>query len=310
MVILFNVFNKKVNNIKSTFSIKDLENLTGIKAHTIRIWEKRYNLLQPDRSDTNIRNYDLSSLQKLLNVSYLNNFGYKISKISLLDNSEIKIFVSEIAAKESTHSHAINAFKLSMLNFDQRLFYNTYNGLEKTKTFKEIFEDVFIPLLQEIGLLWQTDTITTAHEHFLTSLIRQKILVLTEQIQSTFSDPNGKTYVLFLPDNEVHELGIMYLNYLIVSKGFHSIFLGQSVPIDGLVDLLEYYDKITFISFFTVKPEKEMINDYMNEFESKILKKEFINFKILGRMTEYIDNESLSNNIKIYKSINNVISDI
>ena len=137
------------------------------------------------------------------------------------------------------------------VNFDQRLFYNTYNGLEKTKTFKEIFEDVFIPLLQEIGLLWQTDTITTAHEHFLTSLIRQKILVLTEQIQSTFSDPNGKTYVLFLPDNEVHELGIMYLNYLIVSKGFHSIFLGQSVPIDGLVDLLEYYDKITFISFFT-----------------------------------------------------------
>ena len=102
----------------------------------------------------------------------------------------------------------------------------------------------------------------------------------------------------------------MYLNYLIVSKGFHSIFLGQSVPIDGLVDLLEYYDKITFISFFTVKPEKEMINDYMNEFKSKILTKEFINFKILGRMTEYIDNESLSDNIKIYKSINNVISDI
>lgn len=299
-----------MNNIKSSFSIKDLENLTGIKAHTIRIWEKRYNILSPNRTDTNIRNYDLSSLQKLLNVSYLNNFGYKISKISLLDNIEIKQLVQEIAAKESTHSHAINAFKLSMLNFDQRLFYNTYNGLEKTKTFKEIFEDVFIPLLQEIGLLWQTDTITTAHEHFITSLIRQKILVLTEQIQSTFSEPNDKTYVLFLPDNEVHELGIMYLNYLIVAKGYHSIFLGQSVPIDGLVDLLEYYDNLIFISYFTVKPEKEFLDSYLKDFETKLLKTKSVKFKILGRMTEHIDNENLSDQIEIYKSINNIISDI
>lgn len=299
-----------MNNIKSSFSIKDLENLTGIKAHTIRIWEKRYNLLSPNRTDTNIRNYDLSSLQKLLNVSYLNNFGYKISKISLLDNIEIKQLVQEIAAKESTHSHAINAFKLSMLNFDQRLFYNTYNGLEKTKTFKEIFEDVFIPLMQEIGLLWQTDTITTAHEHFITSLIRQKILVLTEQIQSTFSEPNDKTYVLFLPDNEVHELGIMYLNYLIVAKGYHSIFLGQSVPIDGLVDLLEYYDNLIFISYFTVKPEKEFLDSYLKDFETKLLKTKSVKFKILGRMTEHIDNENLSDQIEIYNSINNIISDI
>ena len=173
-----------MNNIKNQFSIKDLENLTGIKAHTIRIWEKRYNLLQPKRTDTNIRFYDLESFQKLLNISYLNSNGYKISKIATLNKEEISSLVREIAAENNIESHAINAFKLSMLNFDQTLFYKTYDSLLNDKDFGEIFYDIFIPLLTEIGLLWQTDTITPAHEHFLTSLIRQKILINTEKAQS------------------------------------------------------------------------------------------------------------------------------
>ncbi len=118
-----------MNNIKVNFSIKDLENLTGIKAHTIRIWEKRYNLLSPNRTDTNIRNYSLSSFQKLLNISYLNNNGIKISKIADLKEEEIPIKVREIASRSKVEDHAINAFKMSMINFDQVLFYNTYNNL-------------------------------------------------------------------------------------------------------------------------------------------------------------------------------------
>ena len=156
-----------MNNIKANFSIKDLENLTGIKAHTIRIWEKRYNLLSPDRSDTNIRNYSIASFQKLLNISYLNNNGLKISKIADLKEEEIPIKVREIASRGKVEDHAINAFKMAMVNFDQKLFYNTYNNLIEHKTFKNIFYTVFIPLLNEIGLLWQTDTITPAQEHFI-----------------------------------------------------------------------------------------------------------------------------------------------
>ena len=164
-----------MNNLKNRFSIKDLENLTGIKAHTIRIWEKRYNLLTPKRTDTNIRYYDLASFQKMLNVSYLNNNGYKISKIATLKANEIHALVRELASKTNLERHAINSFKLSMLNFDQVLFYNTYDSLLKEKPFHDVFYDIFIPLLTEIGLLWQTNTITPAHEHFLTTLIRQKI---------------------------------------------------------------------------------------------------------------------------------------
>jgi methanogenic corrinoid protein MtbC1 len=297
-----------MNNLKSKFSIKDLENLTGIKAHTIRIWEKRYNLLSPARTDTNIRYYDLESFQKLLNVTYLNNNGYKISKIATLDNSQIPILVREIASQNNIEAHAINSFKLSMLNFDQILFYNTYNSLLKEKSFTIIFYDIFIPLLTEIGLLWQTGTITPAHEHFLITLIRQKILVNTENIQSKKTNKSKKTFVLYLPDNEIHELGLMFLNYEIVVKGYHSIFLGQSVPLKSLIDILKYYDDIVFISYFTVKPEKQEIDNYIKEFDKTILQNSNTEYWILGQMLSHLDLENLPKKIKAFKSIKSVVS--
>lgn len=173
-----------MNNIKSVFSIKDLENLSGIKAHTIRIWEKRYNVLEPMRTDTNIRVYDLNNLQKLLNITLLHNHGYKISKISKYDSKGISKMVKEIVNEKSAKSHAISEFKMAMMNFDQNLFTTTYNELLAEKSFKEVFHEVFIPLMEIIGLLWQSETITPAHEHFLSHLIRQKILVNTELIQN------------------------------------------------------------------------------------------------------------------------------
>ena len=143
-----------MNNTKTIFSIKDLENLTGIKAHTIRIWEKRYELLEPERTDTNIRFYNLSHLQKLLNISFLNNNGLKISKIASLTNSEIHQQVRDLASKSNVKNHAINAFKLAMLDFDQEIFHDTYNALVKTQSFQQVFYEVFIPFMSEIGMLW------------------------------------------------------------------------------------------------------------------------------------------------------------
>ena len=156
-----------MNNIKNTFSIKDLENLSGIKAHTIRIWEKRYNILSPMRTDTNIRHYDLQSLQKLLNICLLNDYGYKISKIAQFPQEKIPKMVQEIVSEKSAKSHAINSFKMAMVNFDQALFLKTYDELLSEKSFKEIFYEVFIPLITEIGLLWQSETISPSHEHFI-----------------------------------------------------------------------------------------------------------------------------------------------
>ncbi|WP_178988235.1 MerR family transcriptional regulator [Winogradskyella schleiferi] len=299
-----------MNNIKNQFSIKDLENLTGIKAHTIRIWEKRYNLLEPKRTETNIRYYDLKSFQKLLNVSYLNNNGYKISKIAKIKEDEIPQLVREIAAESNLESHAINAFKLSMLNFDQALFYKTYNSLLKEKEFNIVFYEIFIPFLNEIGLLWQTDTITPAHEHFITTLIRQKILINTEEIQSKQTNKSTKTFVLYLPDNEIHELGLMFINHQLVNKGYHSIFLGQSVPIKSLVELQNYYDEIIYISYFTVKPEKENVLDYLDEFNDIVMKKPNTKFWILGQILNAVDIEQLPQNMKTFNSIQNLMEEL
>ena len=299
-----------MNNIKVNFSIKDLENLTGIKAHTIRIWEKRYNLLSPDRSDTNIRNYSITSFQKLLNISYLNNNGLKISKIASLKEEEIPIKVREIASRGKAEDHAINALKVAMLNFDQVLFYNTYNNLLENKTFNAIFYTVFLPLLNEIGLLWQTNTITPAHEHFISVHIKQKILINIERLQSLAPKPVSKTYVLFLPDSEIHDIGLLFVNYELRSKGYHTIFLGESVPMESLTDVLDYFDEITFVSYFTVYPIEEEITSYLENFSELLLKKKNSNLFLLGTQLADYSDKKLPKGISIYKSIENLVKDL
>jgi len=305
---LFNITHKRMNNIKSTFSIKDLENLSGVKAHTIRIWEKRYNLLQPNRTDTNIRYYSLSSLQKLLNVSFLNSNGYKISKISKLKEQEIPDAVQKLVSEQSVKNRAINAFKLSMVNFDQSLFFETYNNLLKEQSFRDVFYDVFIPLLEEIGLLWQTDTITPSHEHFIAALIKQKILINTEKLQQTKPTNNSKTFVLYLPENEVHELGLMYLNYEILAQGYQSIFLGQSIPLENLHDLTGFYDNITYVCYCTVKPEKDIINNYLNECHRSILNENKAKLVVLGKMIHAIKKDKLPDSISTFSSIDEFVN--
>jgi DNA-binding transcriptional MerR regulator len=300
-----------MNNIQVNFSIKDLENLTGIKAHTIRIWEKRYNLLSPNRSDTNIRSYSLASLQKLLNISFLNNNGYKISKIADLAEGEIPIKVREIASRAKVEDHAINAFKLSMLNFDQVLFYNTYKNLIENKSFNDIFYDVFLPLLNEIGLLWQTDTITPAHEHFLTSHMKQKILLNIERLQILEPKPVSRTFILFLPDNEIHDIGLLFINYQLRSKGYHTIFLGESVPMSSLVSVLEFFDEITFISYFTVNPELSEIPNYINDFDELLLNNDKTDLLLLGpKLIGLEETVQLPKRVKTYTSIENLVKDL
>jgi methanogenic corrinoid protein MtbC1 len=296
-----------MNNIKSNFSIKDLENLSGIKAHTIRIWEKRYNLLRPERTDTNIRHYSIGSLQKLLNVAFLNENGFKISKIAGLKESDIPINVREVASRGKIKHHAINAFKMSMLNFDQVLFYNTYSNLLDEKSFRDIFYDIFVPLLNEIGMLWQTDTITPAHEHFLSIHIKQKILVNIEKLQSLEPKPEAKTFVLFLPENEIHDIGLLFINYELRSRGFHTIFLGESVPIKSLVDLQNFFNDITFISYFTVKPEEHSVISYTLMFKELLIGKQKSKLWILGQKLKNINNDEFPKGVTAYKTIKDLV---
>ena len=306
---LFNKFEVTMNNIKNVFSIKDLENLSGIKAHTIRIWEKRYDILQPMRTDTNIRLYDLASLQKLLNITLLHDYGYKISKIATYPQDKIPSLVREIISNKTAKSHAISELKMSMMNFDQELFFNTYNWLIAEKSFKEIFHQVFIPLMNELGLLWQSDTITPAHEHFISYLIKQKLLVNTEKLQVLKPSKTDKVFVLSLPMNEIHELGLMYLNYEILLQGYKTIYLGESMPVDNLKHLKKHFDSIVYVSYLTVQPERDLLDGYINKMSEELVD-DTTELWYIGRMVEFIKRDGLSENISIFDSIGDLVNQI
>jgi DNA-binding transcriptional MerR regulator len=293
-----------MSRIKSNFSIKDLENISGIKAHTIRIWEKRYKLLSPDRTDTNIRRYSLPSLQKLLNITLLYNHGFKISKIASLDQEEIPIMVREIALKSNSEQVSINALKLSMVNFDTVLFDATYEEILLQNDFDFVFMNIFMPLMNELGILWQTNAISPSHEHFITNLIKQKIHIQTESLQKGYNPQNNnKIFVLYLPEDEIHEMGILFINYFILKFGYKTIFLGQSLQTESLETLLSFSAEFCFVTYLTVEPDKEIINQYIDEFYNTILKNNNANLAIMGPQQVYIDLTKLPKQIHLFKTV-------
>ncbi|PWG04816.1 MerR family transcriptional regulator [Polaribacter aquimarinus] len=294
-----------MNNIKQDFTIKDLENISGIKAHTIRIWEKRYDLLHPKRTNTNIRYYSNDSVQKLLNIVLLNKNNFKISKIAKMSDEELLIQSRELAFSSGINDEAINSFKLSMFQFDKVLFNNTYNKLLHKKTFREIFKDVFIPFLADIGLMWQTDTLLPAHEHFISNLIAQKIQINTEKLQYSVTNSN-KSYVLFLPENEIHELGLLYLNYELVLRGNHTIYLGQSLPLDNLDYFFKNGREICFITSMTVMPYDDKIKEYFKVIDS-ILVNTNHELIAIGRKTKLLSDTIFNSNIQLHCSVSNLL---
>lgn len=295
-----------MNRVKNSFTIKNLEHLSGIKAHTIRIWEKRYNLFEPERTDTNIRMYDLENLQKLLNVTLLYNNGYKISKIARLSPQEVAENVHNLTINKSADDWSIGLFKLAMINFDQRLFTKTFNELLEQFSFREIFKNVFVPLMNELGVLWQTNSISPSHEHFITSLVKQKIHSMCEELQLQDNKRKDRRFVLYLPDNEIHELGLLYLQYEVLNNGFQCVFLGQSVPLESLKNLVDIGEPITFLSYFTVEPGQDKINNYLNTFSSEIIENIDCDLWILGYQVQFIK-EEIPNKIRTFKSIDDVI---
>jgi DNA-binding transcriptional MerR regulator len=296
-----------MNNIKSVFSIKDLENLTGIKAHTIRIWEKRYNVLAPMRTETNIRLYDSANLQKLLNISLLHKHGYKISSISKLPEAQIPEIVNSILSDKSLKHHAISTFKIAMMNFDQALFLKTYDKLLSEKSFREIFTDILIPFLVETGFLWQTSTISVAHEHFISYLIKQKLLINTEKIQFQERTKDDRMFVLYLPKSEIHELGLMYLNYEIQLHGYKTIYLGENVPMSSLTDVKKYFDNITYVCYMTVAPNKSIVHDYLKEINKEVLN-DNSKFWVIGQMVENIDTSLISGKTTVFTDIKDIVA--
>lgn len=290
-----------MENVKQNFSIKDLEHLSGIKAHTIRIWEKRYNILTPERTDTNIRTYDISNLQKILNITFLNEHGYKISRIAKLNDEEIGKMVKNVAATASLQNRAINSFKVSMINFDESLFKKTYDKLLETKSFRQIFHEIFLPLLDEVGLLWQTDTLNPVHEHFIVDLIKHKLYLNIALLKEDLENKKEDFYVLFLPENEIHDLGLLYLNYELTLSGRRTIFLGPSMPLKDMKYILEIEPNPIFVTYLTIRPTN--VEEFFAEFEKELCQDQKRKLNLFGARIQDLDPSKQPEYIKVYKSI-------
>lgn len=278
-------------NIKSVYSIKDLENLSGVKAHTIRIWERRYHLLAPMRTDNNIRYYDTTNFQKLLNVVVLLRYGFKISKLAKLTETEIQARVNEIRSNKYDRDHVAHQFKLAMMTFDQELFMSTYDSLTAERSFRDIFFDYFLPLFDDIGVLWQTKTITPAHEHFISYLVRLKILANTNASIPTPAAPSRQTFALFLPHGEIHELGLLYLNYELVSNGHQTIYLGENLPVDTLEGFKTLFGQVHYISYTTVAPAHDTLDDFIEEMTTRVLGENDSFWLVGGRLANKVPND-------------------
>ncbi len=217
----------------SNYSIKDLETLSGIKAHTLRIWEQRYNIIKPKRTDTNIRFYDDEDLKRILNISLLNQNGFKISKIADMSTLEINEKVFDLAQESLKYPDQVQALMMSMMEIDEDRFEKTISrsilqfGLEKTMI------HIVYPFLNKVGLLWQIGTISPYQEHFVSNLIRQKIIVSIDSQTNLISE--SKKFLLYLPESELHEIGLLFATYILKTRGHKVFYFGQTLPVEDLI---------------------------------------------------------------------------
>ena len=248
----------------ASYSIKDLEELSGIKAHTIRIWEKRYGIVVPERTSTNIRMYSDNDLKKLLNISILNKHGLKISYLAKLSKDELKEKVVHISRESSNPDIQIENLVISMLDLDEWKFDKILSDSIIKLGFEETLVHLMHPFFEKIGLLWQTGSINPAQEHFVSNLLRQKLIVAIDG-QSPVPAGTIKTFILFLHEGELHELGLLFYSYLLKKNGFKVIYLGQSVPFDDLDKIISIQKAEYFLTSFTTGITEKGLKQYLHK---------------------------------------------
>jgi MerR family transcriptional regulator, light-induced transcriptional regulator len=213
----------------NTFTIKDLENLSGIKAHTIRIWEQRYSFLKPCRTETNIRYYSNQELKTVLNIALLNKYGFKISHIDKMGEQELQNKITALSHSDACQERVVNDLIHHMIDLDIDRFESILDNYIITKGIDKTIIQIIFPFLERIGILWLTDHIHPVQEHLVSNIVRQKLMVGIEGITThVFVD---KKIYLFLPEGEHHELGLLYIYYLLKRSGVKVLYLGANVPV-------------------------------------------------------------------------------
>jgi len=276
--------------------------LSGIKAHTLRIWEQRYNLLQPKRTDTNIRYYDDDDLKLILNVALLNDNGVKISKIASMSSIELREEVMKLTDRSLTHDDQIHALTICMIEMDEDRFDKILSTNILKLGFEQTMLNVIYPFMSKIGILWQTGAINPAQEHFMSNLVRQKLIVAIDgQVQKQ----GGKKFLLFLPEGELHEISILFASYLIKSKGHKVIYLGQSTPNDDLLSVYKLHQPEYLFTAITSSPSSEYVQDYIHALSEKFPSAHILvtGYQVLGQDLSFPANVSQMSYIRDIKDL-------
>jgi len=222
------------------FSISDIEGLIGIKAHTIRAWEIRYNIVPPKRTPTNIRYYDEADLKALLNIVALNENGYKISKIAQMSKKKIADLVTQLRTDWNNNTVQVLSLSDATLKYDEVAFSEILAGCIKEMGLTKTMDIVLFPFMKRIGMLWQTGTIDPSHEHFASNLIRDRIIVEIDKLKKPLLD-EPRRFLLFLPEAEMHETGLLFARYLLKRCGHDTLYLGQEIPYADVKKVVESY---------------------------------------------------------------------
>ncbi len=277
--------------------------MSGIKAHTLRIWEQRYKFITPKRTDTNIRYYDDADLKLVLNVSLLKDNGYKISKIAGLSQEELQQEVLRLTEKNLRYPDQIHALTLAMIDLNE----DRFEKIMATNILKLGFENTMInviyPFLSKIGVLWQTGAINPAQEHFISNLIRQKLIVAIDGQYISNTD-SSKKYLLYLPEGELHELTLLFANYIIKVRKGKVIYFGQNLPFEDLKLAHKVHKPDYVLTFITSSPPQGKIQSYVDEMSASFPESEILlsGYQVIGQDIKVHDN------IKIFNRIDELIS--
>jgi MerR family transcriptional regulator, light-induced transcriptional regulator len=220
------------------FTIKDLENLSGIKAHTIRIWEQRYQFLKPSRTDTNIRYYSNDELKKILNIALLNKYGFKISHIGKMNENELRDKILSLTQIQAQQDRIVNELIQCMVDLDVDKIEDIIDGYIQSKGIERTITQIIFPFMEKIGILWVTNHINPAQEHLVTNIIRQKLIVGIEGVRTSLKV--NKTILLFLPEGEYHELGLLFMSYMLKIRGVSAVYLGANVPLTDVEYVVKF----------------------------------------------------------------------
>ena len=216
------------------YSIHDLDKLSGIKAHTIRVWERRFRIVTPKRTGTNRRRYDDDDLRKIINISVLRRNGFRISDIAKFSNDEIEAKVSFLSKEVFHHDTQIDALVMAMVSHNEKAVNDILVRSMMNRGLEETMANIVFPFLTRIGIMWQTGSADIVSEHFISNIFRQKIIASIDSLSPVLK-PERKRIISFLPENELHEIGLLFFNYLIKKMGHESLYLGQSTPLSALV---------------------------------------------------------------------------